>query len=85
MNKTDKKTEIVVTLENGETVIVTHDTFLNGIQFRGNVSPTGFRSDFPFPYGYEPSLEEVKEVAQARAQQLYNENPAKHGVMDTLF
>lgn len=82
----ENKIHFVVTLENGETVDVAYDpSFINHLEFRGNISETGYRSDFPFPYDSKPTLDEVKEVAQARAQQLYNENPAKHGVTKPLF
>jgi len=60
-------------------------SFINHLEFRGNISETGYRSDFPFSHDYEPSLDEVKETAQARAQQFYNENPAKYGLMKHLF
>jgi len=82
----ENKIHFVVTLENGETVDVTYDpSFINHLEFRGNISETGYRSDFPFSHDYEPSLDEVKETAQARAQQFYNENPAKYGLMKHLF
>jgi len=58
---------------------------MTNLEFRGNISSTGYRSEFPFPYGYKPSLDEMKEVAQAKAQQLYNENPTKNGVMKPLL
>jgi len=82
----ENKIHFVVTLENGETVDVTYEpSFINHLEFRGNISETGYRSDFPFSHDYEPSLDEVKETAQARAQQFYNENPAKYGLMKHLF
>jgi len=83
----ENKIHFAVTLENGETVDVEYTLTcrMPHLAFRGNISSTGYRSDFPFPYDYEPTLDEVKEVAQVRAQQLYNENPAKHGAMKPLF
>ena len=82
----DHKKHFVVTLENGEKVDVAYNPgFLNHLEYRGNISSTGYRSDFPFPYGHEPTLDEVKETAQIRTQQLYNENPAKHGITKSLF
>ena len=82
----ENKIHFAVTLENGETVDVEYaPDRMPHLAFRGNISSTGYRSEFPFPYEYKPSLDEVKEVAQAKAQQLYNENPAKHGLMKPLF
>ncbi len=82
----DNKIDFVVTLENGETVAVTYNPdFLNHLEFRGNVTETGYRSDFPFGIGAKPSLDKVKEYAQGRAQELYDNNPAKYGITKSLF
>lgn len=82
----ENKIGFVVTLENGEKVDVTYDPdFINHLEFRGNISETGYRSEFPFEYKSNPSLEKVKELAQGMAQELYDKNPAKHGITKPLF
>ena len=86
MRPTDNRIDFVVTLKNGEKVDVAYyPDFINHLEFRGNISETGYRSEFPFEYDSHPSLDEVKELAQGMAQALYDKNPAKHGIMKTLF
>ena len=82
----DNRKDFVVTLENGEKVDVAYyPDFANHLEFRGNVTETGYRSDFPFFIGAKPSLDKVKEYAQGRAQELYDNNPAKYGITKSLF
>ena len=86
MSDTDNKIDFVVTLENGETVDVTYSPgSMPHLEFRGNISETGYRSEFPFEWKSHPSLDKVKKLAQGMAQELYDKNPAKHGIMKTLF
>lgn len=87
MGQRDKRIDFVVTLANGETVNVSYyPDFIHHLEFRGSISPTGYRSEFPFVSHHgTPSLDEVKERAQTMAQKLYDENPAKHGSMHRLF
>ena len=87
MSATDKRINFVVTLENGEEVAVSYrPEFMHHLEFRGNISETGYRSEFPFvSRAADPSLAEVKRKAQEMAQGLYNRNPAKHGLMQPLF
>ncbi|MDD5500590.1 MAG: hypothetical protein PHH57_02760 [Candidatus Omnitrophica bacterium] len=76
----------MVTLKSGDKVNVTYSpNFLNHLEFRGNVSETGYRSEFPFPVDSHPSLDEVKTLAGEIAQKLYDDNPAKYGTQQPLF
>lgn len=82
----ENKINFVVTLKTGDKVDVTYyPDFMNHLEFRGNVSETGYRSEFPFPIDSHPSLEEVKKLAGEMAQKLYEENPAKHGTQQALL
>ena len=82
----ENKINFVVTLKTGDKVDVTYfPDFLNHLEFRGKVSETGYRSEFPFPHDDHPSLDEVKELAAEMAQKLYEGNPAKYGLQKHLF
>ena len=86
MRPSDKKITFEVTLENSEKVDVTYyPDFINHLEFRGNISETGYRSEFPFPHDDHPSLYQVKELAQILAQKLYDMNPAKFGKQKSLM
>ena len=75
-----------VVLDNGKEVAVTYEPdFMNHLEFRGPVSETGYRSDFPFPVDAKPTLDKVKKLAKTRAEEFYKANPAKHGHQTTLF
>jgi hypothetical protein len=81
-----KKVNFKVVLDNGKEVDVTYDPgFINHLEFRGPVSETGYRSDFPFKLYAKPTLEQVKALAKKRAEEFYKLNPAKHGSQKTLF
>jgi hypothetical protein len=83
---TKNRINFVVTIKTGDRVEVTYcPDFLNHLEFRGNISETGYRSDFPFPIDSHPSLDEVKKLAGELAQKFYDENPAKHGIQQKLF
>jgi len=80
------KSNFVVTLKSGDKVNVTYDPdFHNHLEFRGKISETGYRSAFSYPVDALPSLDEVKELAAERAQELYDNNPAKYGTMPSLI
>ncbi len=82
----DKKINFVVTLKTGDKVQVTYyPDFMHHLEFRGKVSETGYRSAFPFPVDAQPSLDEVKQLAGERAQELYDKNPAKYGTTQRLM
>ena len=82
----ENKINFVVILKTGDKVDVTYfPDFMNHLEFRGKVSETGYRSEFPFPIDEHPSLNEVKELAGEIAQKLYEENPAKHGTQQALI
>ncbi len=84
--KQEEKINFEVTLKNGGKVKVEYrPDFMNHLAFFGNISETGYRSDFPFPVNSEPSLDEVKKLAGELAQKFYNENPTKYGTQQTLF
>jgi hypothetical protein len=84
--KSEVKIHFTVTLKNGDKVEVEYrPDFMNHLAFLGNVSETGYRSEFPFPVDSHPSLDEVKKLAGEMAQKLYDENPAKHGTQQALF
>jgi len=82
----ENKINFVVTLKTGDKVDVTYSPdFMNHLEFRGKVSETGYRSEFPFPIDDHPSLDEVKKLAGEMAQKLYEKNPAKHGTQQALI
>ena len=84
--KSEVKINFVVTLKTGDKVDIEYrPDFMNHLAFRGNVSETGYRSEFPFPIDYHPSLDEVKKLAGEIAQNLYEGNPAKHGTQQALM
>lgn len=87
MSERDKRIDFVVILRNGEEVDVAYyPKFMHHMEFRGNISPTGYRSEWPYISEYaEPPLDEVKRKAQEIAQGVYDRNPAKHGVTSPLF
>ena len=87
MSEEDKRIRFVVILRNGEKVNVTYDReFMHHLEFRGSISSTGYRSEFPFTSeDADPAFDEVKRKAQEMAQGLYDRNPAKHGVTSPLF
>ena len=80
------KINFVVTLKTGDKVDITYEPdFHNHLEFRGKISETGYRSEFPFPINAHPSLDEVKELAAEMAQKLYENNPAKYGTTPALI
>jgi hypothetical protein len=80
-----KAVKFVVTLDNGDKVNVTYEPqFMNHLEFRGPISETGYRSEFP-NFEKKPSLEEVKAKARKLAQKLWEDNPAKHGIQQKIF
>ena len=80
------KINFVVSLKSGDKVNVSYEPgFMNHLEFRGKISETGYRSEFPFPTDALPSLDEVKELAAEMAQELYNNNPAKYGTTPALI
>jgi len=82
----ENKINFVVILKTGDKVDITYSpNFINHLEFRGKVSETGYRSEFPFPIDYHPSLDEVKELAGEMAQELYEQNPAKYGTQQALI
>jgi len=84
--KSEVKIHFVVTLKCGDKVDVEYrPDFMHNLSFRGNISETGYRSEFPFPIDSHPSLDEVKKLAGEMAQKLYDENPAKYGTQSALF
>ncbi len=86
MSVMEKKINFVVTLKSGDKVNVTYyPDFMHHLEFRGKVSETGYRSEFPFPVDAHPSLGEVKQLAGEKAQELYDKNPAKYGTTQALF
>jgi len=84
--KSEIKIHFAVTLKSGDKVEITYrPDFMNHLEFRGNVSETGYRSEFPFPIDSHPSLEEVKKLAGEMVQKLYEGNPAKYGTQQALM
>jgi len=80
------KINFVVTLKTGDKVDITYEPdFHNHLEFRGKISETGYRSEFPFPIDTHLSLDEVKELAAEMAQELYENNPAKYGTTPALI
>lgn len=80
------KINFVVTLKTGDKVDITYEPgFHNHLEFRGKISETGYRSEFPFPIDAHLSLDEVKELAAEMAQKLYENNPAKYGTTPALI
>ena len=80
------KINFVVTLKSGDKVDITYEPdFHNHLEFRGKISETGYRSEFPIPPDADPSLDEVKKFAAEMAQDLYNNNPAKYGTTPALL
>lgn len=80
------KINFVVTLKTGDKVDITYEPdFVNHLEFRGKISETGYRSEFPFPIDAHPSLDEVKQLAGEMAQELYENNPAKYGTTQALI
>ncbi len=86
MSVMEKKINFVVTLKTGDKVDITYyPDFMNHLEFRGKISETGYRSEFPFPTDAQPSLDEVKQLATEMAQELYDKNPAKYGTTQALI
>jgi len=84
--KSEVKIHFAVTLKCGDKVEIEYrPDFMNHFAFRGNISETGYRSEFPFPIDSHPSLDEVKKLAGEMAQKLYDGNPAKHGSQQALI
>jgi len=82
----DKKINFVVTLKSGDQVAVSYfPDFMNHLDFRGKISPTGYRSEFHKFGSDHPTLDEVKKFAGELAQELYDKNPAKYGTTQALF
>jgi hypothetical protein len=80
------KINFEVTLKDGHIVKVTYNPdFMNHLEFRGNISETGYQSEFPFVYNTHPSIDEVKKLAGEMAQILYDNNPTRFGKSQSLF
>ncbi len=84
--KSKTKINFVVTLKDGNKIEVTYQPdFLNHLEFRGNISETGYWSAFPFPVNSHPSLDEIKKRSTELAQVKYDVYPGKYGSPQTLF